>query len=175
SVTHRDQEGHVIGAHLDVGAKPRDGDTIAWALTVPGDRESISVHPDVLRFTADGRTLGVVAHGYGGEYSDYYDVGAVESARLAEQAYNLAGLRRLARDLAAAAAALFEKAAAADPSSEKAAYNLACALARLGSGETQAALARAIAVGGAAVKQKAARDSDFAAVRAAPWFVALTK
>jgi hypothetical protein len=175
NVQHTESGGAVIGAELQVGAKLRGTDDAAYSLTVPGDRLSITVHPDAVGFSADGRTLGVVAHGYGGEYTDYYNLGTVESAKVAEAAYNLAGLRRLKRGEVAAAAMLFGKAAAADPSSEKAAYNRACALARLGAPEAQAALERAIAVGGAPVKTKAARDPDFATVRAAPWFVELTK
>jgi hypothetical protein len=159
---------------LWVGAKLRGSDDAAWPLHLT-DEQGFRSHPDVIAFSADGRTLGVIAHWYQGEWSNGYRVGTVEAKTLAEQAYNAAGMKQLRRGNLPQAAALFEKAASADPASEKAAYNRACALARLGAPEAKAALERAIAIGGAAVKKKAARDSDFAQVRAQAWFTELTK
>ncbi len=72
----------------------------------------------------------------------------------------------------AKSAELFTRAVYADPSEEKFAFNLACALARQNDPRAEHALRHAVARGGDAVRARARKDEDFASVRTAPWFEA---
>lgn len=90
----------------------------------------------------------------------------------AARVYNDTGFRHHGAKDWARSAQLFEKAARTDPSFRLAAYNLACAWARLGDERANGALVQAIALDPDA-RRKAAADADFDTVREAPWFRAL--
>lgn len=132
-------------------------------------------HPEVIALSPDGKYLGAIAHGFAGEWANDYPMGIAPVAAVAEGAYNNAGLAHHKKGDYARSAALFEKAALADPTSRAASFNLACALARLGDARAERALADAIARGGDEVKKKAQKDADFDGVRSKPWFAALVK
>ena len=134
-----------------------------------------AAHPDLIAISPEGKHLGAIAHGFAGEWANDWPMGIATVAAVAEGAYNNAGLAHHKRGDYARAADLFQKAARADPSSKIAAFNLACALARLGDARTEAALVDAIARGGDEVKKKAQKDADFDGVRANPWFTALVR
>ncbi|MBX3259583.1 MAG: hypothetical protein KF782_07805 [Labilithrix sp.] len=88
----------------------------------------------------------------------------------AGQIYNDTGMRHHGKKAYEAARDLFVKATYADPEREVFAYNLACALARLGDPRAAHALRHAIAKGGDRVKARARADADFAGMKAEAWF-----
>src|ERR1700722_10597957 len=128
------------------------------------------IHPEMLSLSSDGEYLGVIAHAYAGEYSDSFPTALVPVGELAAHVYNDTGLVHHKRGDFARAAELFKRATFANPSFALGAYNLACADARVGSPETEAALVLAIARGGDEVREKAVGDADFDGVRATRWF-----
>jgi len=133
----------------------------------------LGIHPEAIAISPDGKFLGVVTHGAGGEGNDRFDLKILSVASLAGQVYNDTALSHHKKGDYQRAAELFHKATAADPDNTLAPYNYACALAKLKHPGTEAALKAAIAVGGAKVKAKAAKDSDFADVKDAAWFAPL--
>jgi len=135
----------------------------------------LGIHPEAIAISPDGKFLGVVTHGAGGEGNDRFDLKILSVASLAGQVYNDTALSHHKKGDYQRAAELFHKATAADPDNTLAPYNYACALAKLKHPGTEAALKAAIAVGGAKVKAKAAKDSDFADVKDAAWFAPLLK
>ena len=148
---------------------------IRLTMTIVGDLCYGSAHPEVIAISPDGKYLGAIGHGFGGEWADDYPMSIVRVATVAERAFNDAGLAHHGKGDYARAAELFQKATRADPTSKAAAYNLACALARVGAPDTEGALRAAIALGGDETRKKARNDADFAGVLAAPWFVALVQ
>lgn len=96
-------------------------------------------------------------------------------ASLAGSIFNDTGMAHHKKKEWARAGELFTRAVYADPTKELFAYNLACALAAQKDKRAEVALHRAIALGGAAVKKRAAADADFAGVKTEAWFVALTR
>jgi hypothetical protein len=109
------------------------------------------------------------------EYCDDFDIVRMTTSTFAGRVYNDAGFRHHKKGEYARAAELFSLAAFADVSAELYAYNLACALARLGDAKAKDALALAIARGGDKVKVRARADEDFAGVKSQSWFGDLTK
>jgi hypothetical protein len=124
----------------------------------------------MISLSPDGEYLGVIAHAFAGEYQDSFPTAVVPVGELAAHVYNDTGLVHHKHGDFARAAELFKRATFANPAFALGAYNLACADARLGSPETEPALALAIARGGADVRNKAGTDPDFDSVRAMPWF-----
>lgn len=117
----------------------------------------------------DGEELGLLENTFACEYCIDFAVRRVGVGELASLVYNDTGYRHHRKKEWAEAAALFEKAVAADPTAKLAAYNLACAWARTGDPRTKEALAYAMSLD-ASVKERAQKDEDFAAVRGEPWF-----
>lgn len=117
----------------------------------------------------DGEELGLLLNTFACEYCTDFAVRRIGVGELASLVYNDTGYRHHQKKEWAAAATLFEKAVAADPSAKLAAYNLACAWARTGDPRTKDALAHAITLD-ATVKVRAQKDPDLASVRAEPWF-----
>jgi hypothetical protein len=128
------------------------------------------IHPETISLSPDGEYLGVIAHAFAGEYSDSFPMVVVPVGELAAHVYNDTGLVHHKRGDFAGAAELFRRATFANPGFALATYNLACADARLGSAETEAALTLAIARGGEDARKRAATDTDLDGVRGAPWF-----
>jgi hypothetical protein len=128
------------------------------------------IHPEMIALSQDGSYLGVIAHAYAGEYSDSFPTAIVPVGELAAHVYNDTGLAHHKRGDYVRAAELFKRAAFANPTFALAAYNLACADARMGSPEAEAALALAVTRDPEGTRKKAASDSDLDGVRAAPWF-----
>lgn len=167
------------GGTLRVGARVK-GEAPSYAIVLVDkhrpDASMSMAHPEAIAVSPDGERLGVVAHTYMGEFSDWFLVETVPTARVAAMAYNDAGFAHHEKKDFAMAADLFAKATAADRTYALGAYNLACAYARLGDERARIALEEAIARAGsegAATKKKALADEDFAAVKGAKWFVAL--
>jgi tetratricopeptide (TPR) repeat protein len=164
---------------VEVGARvPGESATYPIKLAMPEPKDGLcygSVHPEVVAVSPDGKYIGAIAHGFAAEWTNDYPMAIATVASVAESAFDDAGLAHHQKGDYAKAAELFEKAARADPTSKDAAFNLACALARLGDARVEAALADAIKRGGADAKKKAQKDADFDGVRTKPWFTALTK
>jgi hypothetical protein len=123
----------------------------------------------------DGTELGIVTHAFCMEWCDDFQVVRIPVARFASTIYNDAGYLAYLKGGLDRAVELFLRAAYVDPTRELPAFNLACAYARKGDHRAEAALELAIARGGQAVRARAAKDKDFDSVRAAPWFVKLTR
>lgn len=127
-----------------------------------------------MALSPDGNELGVVAHFHACEYCETFDVKRIPLTSLAATIYNDTGFRAHQKGDFARSAALFEKAAAADPSHKLAQYNHACALAQLGDPRARDALAAAIAKDPSA-KTRARGDKDFAKVKSEAWFAELVR
>ena len=123
----------------------------------------------------DGKEVGVVAFARGDSWFEAADMVIVPTAVLAGRLYNESGLVAHKAKRYAPAAALFAKASSAQPSESLFAYNEACARAKAGDAQAEAALQRAIKLGGNAIKARAKKDADFDDVKSAPWFGALTR
>jgi hypothetical protein len=117
----------------------------------------------------DGEEFGLLENTFACEYCIDFAVRRIGVGELASLVYNDTGYRHHQKKEWAAAATLFEKAVDADPKAKLAAYNLACAWARLGDPRTKDALAYAITLD-PTVKTRAQKDDDLASVRAEPWF-----
>jgi hypothetical protein len=133
------------------------------------------IHPEMISLSPDGEYLGVIAHAFAGEYQDSFPTAVVPVGEFAAHVYNDTGLAHHKRGDFARAAELFKRAAFANPGVALGAYNLACADARLGSPEAEAALTLAVARGGDDARKKAVVDPDFAPVRTTPWFQRLVQ
>ncbi len=162
-----------------VGARlPGEPAAYPMRLTLALTREGTcygSGHPELIAVSPDGKYLGAIAHGFAGEWANDYPMAILPVAAVAEAAFNEAGLAHHRKGDYPRAAELFRKATAADPTSKTAAYDLACALARLGDARAEGALRDAIDLGGEDARTRARKDGDFAAVSTAPWFTALVK
>lgn len=157
-------------ARLRVGARVRTSGRAALPIDIQAGLNAATIHPEAILVSPDGTKLGLLSHDFGGEFSDHFEVRVFETSELAAQAYNVAGLELHERGAYGEAALLFQRAAFANPKAKLPAYNLACALARLAHPRAKQALELAIARGGPEVRQKAARDHDFDAVRTSDWF-----
>ncbi len=124
---------------------------------------------EAFALSPDARELGLVAGFFCMEWCDDFEVRRWPVARLAAQIYNDTAMRHhVAKDYAGSGA-LFLKATQADPTFALAAYNLACADARLRDPGSQGALEAAIALDPSA-RARALKDADFDAVRTEAWF-----
>ena len=144
----------------------------------PGGRGAAPFHTswvNGLVVSPDGMDLGLVAGFFCMEWCDAFVVRRWKLAQLASLVYNDTAMRHHTKGEYQASAALFVEAVWANPANDLAAYNLACAFARLGDGRASAALAHAIRIGGEAVRLRATQDADFATVHDSPWFKATTK
>jgi len=128
-----------------------------------------------MELSPDGKWLGVIAHSSGGAGANKFDLRILAVPTFVGQIYNDAGFSHHKKGQFDRSAQLFHQALTANPENKIAYYNYACALAKQQSPGTEAALKAAIDVGGPAVKKRAVKDSDFASVVTADWFVALTK
>jgi hypothetical protein len=163
-------------AKLKAGAKVRGEPKLVSPIEIAGGEYFYTIHPEAISISPDGKYLGVISHAFAGEFSDTFEIRIVPVAEVAGQAYNNTGLELHKKGEHAKAAALFYKAAYANPESKVAMYNLACALARLKDPATEKALSLAIAKGGDETKKKALKDADFDLVRGEAWFTTvLTK
>jgi hypothetical protein len=165
----------VADTTLKVGARVRDEKDAGWAVTLKATEGAYTIHAETVALSPDGAALGVVSHDFAGEGGDSFNIKVVPAAEAAGRAYNAAGYAHHKKGDYAAAAELFRKAFAADDKFETAVYNLACALARLKDPAAEAALRKAIEVGGAKTMAKARKDADFEGVRAEAWFTDATK
>jgi len=138
-------------------------------------KDVIGMHAEALAISPDGKYLGVISHGAGGEGNNQFGLRVIAVTTLVGQVYNDTALVHHKKGEYQRAAELFHKAVAADPANSLAPYNYACALAKLKHPSTEAALKAAIAAGGDKVKAKAAKDSDFADVKNEAWFAPLIK
>ena len=138
------------------------------------DNPDLEVHADAITPSPDGSAVGVVLHGFSGEWTDRYQLKIWSTEDLASRTFNAIGIAHHASEEYEKAAEFFQLAIDAADSS-KASYNLACALARLGDPRARAALEHAVAVGGAEVLQKARADSDFDGIRKESWFAILVR
>ncbi len=127
---------------------------------------------DLVALSPNGSELGVIARTMCGEWCNPKGMTRMPVTRFAARIYNDTAFVHHKRGEYAKAAELFAKASVANPDESLFVYNLACAYARLGDPRADAALARAIALGGEAVKKRATGDADFDTVRAMPWFQA---
>lgn len=153
---------------LHVGLRKK-GEPASYVLDISGAAYLSGWHPEFIGLSPDGATLGVIGHGFGGEYSDTFVIKTIAVNVAAGRAYNDAGYAHHKKGDWAAAATLFRRAIDVDSTHPRARYNLACALARQRDPKTQDALKDAIARDGA-VKARAAKDPDFDAVRTETWF-----
>jgi tetratricopeptide (TPR) repeat protein len=135
----------------------------------------LGIHAEVMALSPDAKWLGVIAHSAGGEGSNRFDLRIVAVTTFVGQIYNDAGFAHHKKGQFERSAQLFRQALTADPQNKLAFYNYACALGKQQAPGTEAALKAAIDVGGVAVKKRAAKDTDFALVATADWFVALTR
>jgi hypothetical protein len=160
---------------LRVGARVRGARKASLPLDLRGTGHAETIHPEAILVSPDGRRLAALSHDFGGEFSDHFELRAIDTGELAAQAYNMAGLDLHLRGEFAKAAELFHRATYADPKAKLAPYNLACAFARLGHPKTQRAFELAVARGGPEVVGKAALDGDFESVRTTEWFRKLVR
>lgn len=121
----------------------------------------------------DNREIGVVGHFFCMEWCDAFIVYRNGTADLASLVYNDTGFRHHKKGEYGTAADLFLAATFADPKAKLPPYNLACAWARLGDARAKEALVVAIERD-PTVKTRAPKDADFATVKDATWFHALT-
>ncbi len=125
--------------------------------------------------TKDGSDIGVVAVTTGTMWYETAAVARMSARSFAGQIYNDTAMRFHQSKMYARAAALFEKAEIASPTTSLFSYNLACAWARTQDARAKDALARAIAHDGDAIKTRARADADFADVATEAWFQALVR
>jgi hypothetical protein len=119
-----------------------------------------------LVLSPDGSEIGLVAGFFCMEWCDDFVVQRLSTRTLASRIFNDTGMRHHTKGEYTASARLFARAVQADRTRPLAAYNLACALARLGDADAERALAYAIHLGGEPVRQRAMKDEDLRGVRA---------
>ncbi len=162
--------GLVLGGTVD-GEKP-----VFPFVVAPSTKKGFNfgAAPSAAIVSPDGKSLGVIGHLFGMEFVNSHVAKRTTLAGLAASIYNDTGFRHYTKKEYDKAADLFLRGTLADPESKLPAYNLACTYAILGDSHAEAALKIAIERGGDAVKKRAAKDADFAKVKTAPWFTALT-
>ena len=138
-------------------------------------KNMLGMHAEAIALSPDAKWLGVIAHSAGGEGGNRFDLRIVAVTTFVGQIYNDAGFVHHKKGQFERSAQLFRLALTADPQNKLAFYNYACALGKQQAPGTEAALKAAIDVGGVTVKKRAAKDTDFAPVATADWFVALTR
>jgi hypothetical protein len=160
---------------LKIGARVDGAKVPTLVSSLRGRDAEEHLHAEAIALSPNGEQLAVLVHGYEGEFSDRFEAQLLSVALIAGRAYNDAGMALHASGHYLEAAALFRKAAAADPSAKLPSYNLACALARAGDPAVEGALRLALSRDPEEVKRKAAADADFASVSEQPWFDALIR
>lgn len=141
-------------------------------------RASFVLEPPTLRVvdvSPDGKHTGFVVHVRGSRFVDLGEMLWLETPAMVGRLYNEAGFAAHEAGRYDVSSALFGKASRAAPKESLYAYNEACALARRGDAGVEAALRRAIELGGRAVAVRAQGDADLASVRSVPWFVTLIR
>jgi len=138
-------------------------------------KNMLGMHAEAIALSPDAKWLSVIAHSAGGEGGNRFDLRIVAVTTFVGQIYNDTGFAHHKKGQFERSAQLFHQALTVDPQNKLAFYNYACALGKQQAPGTEAALKAAIDVGGAAVKKRAAKDTDFAPVATADWFVALTR
>jgi Tetratricopeptide repeat len=118
-----------------------------------------------LVLSPDSSEAGIVAGFLCMEWCDDFVVGRIPLRTLASRVFNDTGMRHHTKKEYAASARLFARAVQADPGNALAAYNLACALARLGDPDAERALEVAVRLGGDEVRARAAKDDDLRGLR----------
>jgi hypothetical protein len=158
------KESPVFVATLPVGGCDRPGQ---WACTAVGING--------MALSRDGAELTVLAYSSAGVHTGFATSKHFATATLAAGIYNDTGFRHHQAGRHEEARRLFLNAVAADPAHPFAAYNLACASARVGSPLAEVALRIALerAKEPERVRARATTDEDFAAVRGEAWFLAL--
>ena len=134
----------------------------------------VTIFPELIVLSPDQSKLAVLAHAWTDDCSDDFQVAYLDVGPLVAEAYNRAGFVHHKKSEGDAAAAYFAKASEANPDTWKYPFNMACALSKAGDKtKVEAALTRAIELGGDDIKRKARSDSDLEAVRGEPWFKGL--
>lgn len=157
-----------FGAHL-----PNEAPVFPLAIVLGPHPRGERMGEPVLAYanvTKDGSEIGAVAIARGGSSVEFGGAARMKTAQFAAKVYAETGLRHHRRNDLKRAVVLFEKADQAFPENALHTYNLACAYARLGDARAQATLERAVARGGDAIAERAAKDPDFERVRGAAWF-----
>lgn len=169
-----DDEGHVPGS-VKIGAR------------IEGEREVFVVFPrpdfcvkfpqacyeaylNGLALSPDGRDLGFLVFVRNPSHGSSFAAVRMPATAFAARVFNDTGMLHHTKKEWKRAGELFLRAVHADPTQERFAYNLACALAREKDARAEVALQHAVARGGDAVRTRARKDADFEAVRAEPWF-----
>jgi len=162
------------GLELRVGGSLADEGAVFPIVVKPSHSviDPATTEADLVALSPDGSELGVIARTMCGEWCNPKGMTRMPVTLFAARVYNDTAFVHHKRGDYAKAAELFAKASAANPDESLFPYNLACAYARLGDPRADAALARAIALGGEAIKKRATGDADFDTVRALPWFQA---
>jgi hypothetical protein len=160
------------GAFVRLGGSV-DGEAPVFTTTLSVHQPGMLFHTSWINglvLSPDGGEIGLVAGFFCMEWCNEFVVRRMATRTLASRIFNDTGMRHHAKGDYAASAALFARALQADRGNALAAYNLACALARLDDADAERALAYAIALGGEAVRPRASRDDDFGGVLSSPWF-----
>lgn len=170
-------DGAVISAVAKIGGAV-DGEPPVYPVTLqakaPGP--GMTYHTtwvNDLSLSPDGSELGAIGGFLCAEWCDEFVLYRSRTGAFASLVYNDTGFRHHKKGEYARAAELFLEATFADVTAKLPPYNLACAWARLGDAKAKDALAVAIERDPTA-KKRATTDADFAGVKTAPWFVALT-
>lgn len=191
---------HAFGADLTivvreiaptVGKKDDGSDNVPGAVKIggrlEGEREGFVVFPRApfctknpfacyeaqlngLALSPDERELGFVIFVRNPSHGSTFIPVRIPVTTFAARVLNDTGMVHHERKEWARAAELFTRAVYADPSEERFAFNLACALARQGDARAEHALRHAVARGGDAVRARAQKDADLAGVRGEAWF-----
>lgn len=157
------------------GARLKGTKTGTYPIKLSAEHSDGSMHLETVAVSPDGKWIGIMGHGFCGEYTDTYPLKTMPVPKFAASVYNSLGMRYHQKKDYEGSAKLFEKAAFTDPKHKYATYNLACALALLKDPKAEIALRKAIALGGKKTKHKAKRDSDFDGVRKESWFISVVK
>lgn len=142
-------------------------------VAIRGKLRVSEVHPDWIGLSPDEQEIAIVAHGNCGEYCDPKEYKVFKVDAFASQIFNVTAMSFHNKGDFQHAKELFLKAYQSEPTRPLPVYNLACALARLGDGQTQVVLEKAIELD-PKVKERAPKDKDFDSVKTAPWFLELT-
>jgi hypothetical protein len=144
-----------------------DGEAPVFTYTISVQRDPMTFHTawvNGLVLSPDGSEVGIVAGFFCMEWCDDFVVRRIPVRTLASRVFNDTGMRHHTKKDYAASARLFARAVQADPGNALAAYNLACALARLGDPDAERALGVAVRLGGDEVRARAAKDDDLRGV-----------
>jgi hypothetical protein len=163
----------VFPLQLEVGPHPMRGAPLPKEVRTQKERDEWNSQwtmgePDLfVDVSADGKDLGLVAMASGSMWYEAAKSTRIGVSRFASQVYAGTAKAAVERSAFARAAELYGKAAAAEPAAWELSYEQAAAYARLHDARAEAALARAIQVGGAKARARAKADPVFAQE---PWF-----